>query len=144
MTLFNSNSESSIYPAITINNLKKMNLRNGRFKMQESLFGAMLNHNNALSRPRSDCGGNRSKLKFFKHTDAFVRINLMSPALSICGQSIDRNQNDEKDNEFYDVLSGYLSDSANPNIIKNSEINQYQNNCQPVEASIDLVSENAS
>ena len=103
----------------------------------------MMNHN-ALSRPRSDYGDSKNRLEFFKHTDAFVRINLISPALSIWGKSIDRNNQDEKDNDRFDILSGWLSDSLNPDIFRKSEINQNQFGYRPTEVAIDLISDNVS
>ena len=68
-----SNSSSKL----TSKNIKSMNLRNGRFKVHESLIGSMMN-SHAPSQTRSAFEPDKSPMKLFKNTNAFVKLNFLS------------------------------------------------------------------
>lgn len=68
---------------ISTNNVKKLNLRNGRSKFQETLVGGMLKNPAQLSRARSEYQDNPEGGKISRPFSGIVKMNFISPALSV-------------------------------------------------------------
>jgi hypothetical protein len=73
---------------INVGNIKKMNCRNARAKMHESLIGSMMRSSRPLSRARSNYCAVGNGIDLIQGADHFARVNLLSPSLSIYNRSI--------------------------------------------------------
>ncbi|CAI2358897.1 unnamed protein product [Moneuplotes crassus] len=77
-----SNKEHIRVESVSKDNIKKLNLRNGRSKFQETLVGGMMKNNCPLSRARSDYENN-NEAKLTRPFTSIAKMNYCSPALSL-------------------------------------------------------------
>lgn len=68
---------------LNTSNIKKLNLRNGRTKFQETLVGGMVKNNHPLSRARSEYEENPDSKRLFRPFTTLTKLNFISPSLSL-------------------------------------------------------------